>query len=145
MQETDRVGDLAGEAHLVGRDQHRHALRLKVADRLEHLADQLGVERAGDLVEQHRPRAGRERARDRHPLLLAAGEVVGAVVLAAREAEAVEQRARRLLGLARAAPVRALIAEDDVLEHRQVREQVVGLEDEPEPAPDRDRRRPTDR
>ena len=35
--------------------------------------------------------------------------------------------------------VAAPAAEDDVLEHAQVREQVVGLEDEPEPAPDPDR------
>ena len=41
--------------------QHRHALGLELADGLEHLADELGVERAGHLVEQHRPRAARRR------------------------------------------------------------------------------------
>ena len=140
VEEADLVGDLAGEAHLVGGDHHRHPLRLEVADRREHLADQLGVEGAGDLVEQQRPRPGGEGAGDRDPLLLAAGEVVGAVVLAAREAEAREQLARRAPRPRRAAtPCARIGAEHDVLEHGQVREQVVGLEDEPEPAADRDR------
>ena len=50
------VGDLAGEAHLVGGQHHRHALALEVADHRQHLADQLRVERRGDLVEQQQPR-----------------------------------------------------------------------------------------
>ena len=40
------VGDLAGEAHLVGGDSIVMPLALEVADDVEHLADQLGVERA---------------------------------------------------------------------------------------------------
>jgi hypothetical protein len=75
-------------------DQHRHALLLELADRGQHLADQLGVERAGDLVEQQRPRPRRERAGDRDPLLLAAGEAVRMLVLAPGEPEPCEQLAR---------------------------------------------------
>ena len=66
------VGDLAGEAHLVRRDQHRHAAGGELADRVQHLADELGVERARDLVQEHQGRAHRERAHDRDPLLLTA-------------------------------------------------------------------------
>ena len=68
------------------------ALRSRTAS--QHLADELGVEGAGDLVEEHRPRARGEGAGDRDPLLLPAGELVGPVVLAAVEAEAGEQRPR---------------------------------------------------
>ena len=67
--------------------------RLQLADHLQHLADQLGVEGAGDLVEQQRPRPRGQRADDRHALLLAAGEPVGVVVLAAAQPEPREQLA----------------------------------------------------
>ena len=117
VQEADPVGDLAGEAHLVGGDQHRHALVLERPHRREHLADELGIERRGDLVEQHRPRPRGERARQRDALLLAAGELVGPVVLAPAEAEALELRAGRRLGLGARDAVAAPAAEDDVLEH----------------------------
>ena len=60
VQEADLVGDLAGEAHLVGGDHHRHAVALQVADHAQHLAHQLGVERARDLVQQQRPRPRRQ-------------------------------------------------------------------------------------
>src|SRR2546423_8893572 len=53
VHEDHTVADLAGELHLVGDDQHRHALAREVAHHHEHLADELGVERRGDLVEEH--------------------------------------------------------------------------------------------
>ena len=87
-----------------------------------------------------------EGAGDRDPLLLAAGEVVGAVVLAAREAEARRAARRpRSSASARDAPWARRVPEHHVLQRGQVREEVVGLEDEAEPAADRDRRRPTGR
>ena len=137
MEEPDAVRDLAGEAHLVGREQHGHALGLQVANRGQHLADQLGVERARDLVEQHRPRPRGEGAGDRHPLLLAAGEPVGRVLLAPGEPEAGEQRPGRLIGLLARDVVALLDPEQDVVDHVQVREEVVGLEHEREPAANR--------
>ncbi len=39
MEEPDPVGDLAGELHLVRRQQHRHPLVLELTDHLEHVAD----------------------------------------------------------------------------------------------------------
>ena len=61
---------------LVGDDDHRHAVAGQLAHRVEHVADELGVERRGRLVEQHqlglawpargrspRAAAGRRRAR----------------------------------------------------------------------------------
>ena len=72
---TTRVADLAREAHLVGDDDHRHAVAGEAAHHVEHLADQLGVERRGRLVEEHQLRLHRQRAGDRDALLLAAGEL----------------------------------------------------------------------
>ena len=66
------VGRLASEAHLVTDDDHRHAFVGELLHHRKHLADHLGVERAGRLVEEHQGRPHRQRARDRHALLLAA-------------------------------------------------------------------------
>ena len=77
VHEEDAVADLAGEAHLVGDDHHRHAALRERAHHLEDVLHQLGVEGAGDLVEQHRLGLHGERPRDRHPLLLAARQARG--------------------------------------------------------------------
>ncbi len=58
----------------------------------EHLGDELRVERARDLVEEHDARLHRERAHDRDALLLAAREPVGIVVALVPHTDAVEQR-----------------------------------------------------
>ena len=96
------VADLAGEADLVGDDDHRHPLRGEFAHHVQHLLDQLGVERARDLVEQHHVRVHRQGASDGHALLLAAGQPFRVLVHLVRHAHAAEQR----LGLG-LAPLRA--------------------------------------
>src|SRR5215831_16111243 len=53
LKETDPVRDVAGEAHLVRGDEHRHAAGCQFGDHLEHLGDEFWVERARHLVEQH--------------------------------------------------------------------------------------------
>ena len=105
VEEADAVRDVAGEAHLVRRDQHRHPAGRELADHVEHLGDELGVEGARHLVEQEEPRLHRERPHDRDPLLLAAGEPVGVLVALVDEAEPLEQRRRpRRRGLVRERP-----------------------------------------
>ena len=99
---TTRLRDLAREADLVGDDDHRHPLAGQLAHHVEHLLDQLGVERRGDLVEQHHVRVHRERPRDRHPLLLAAREPVRVLVELVGEADPGQQR----LAASRAASAR---------------------------------------
>src|SRR6476620_10109511 len=71
--EDDAVGGLAGEAHLVGHDDHRHALLGEADHDVEDLVDHLGVEGRRRLVEEHDLGPHRERARDGHALLLTAG------------------------------------------------------------------------
>src|SRR4051812_23391905 len=136
VEEGDGVGDLPGEAHLVGGHEDGHALCRRLADDGEHLADQLRVERAGDLVEQQYPRTDGERPVDRHPLLLAAGEPVGELVRLVRQADPVEQRPRLVDGFPLGSTVHRDGRQRHVVEHREVREQVVGLEDHAHPAAD---------
>ena len=45
VHEDDAAGDVAGELHLVGDDDHRHPLGGELAHHVEDLLDQLGVER----------------------------------------------------------------------------------------------------
>ena len=91
--------------------------RGELAHHVEHLLDQLRVERAGDLVEEHHAGVHRQRPGDRDPLLLAAGEPVGVLVDLVGEADAGEQRLRlRLAPPPRARPSDLLRGQRDVLE-----------------------------
>src|SRR3954466_7243525 len=126
-------GDGVGHAHgllLVVRDVHEGDADVPL-DALEldlELLAQPQVERAERLVEEERPRAVDERARERHALLLATGELAGLAL-----AQAAELHEREGLGDARADLVAADLAafepEADVALDAQVREQRVGLED----------------
>ena len=91
VQEDDGVGDLAGEADLVGDDDHGHPARRQVPHDGQHLADQLGVQRAGRLVEQHQLGLHRQRAGDGHPLLLAAGQLPRVGVRLVRQPDPLQQ------------------------------------------------------
>src|SRR6185437_1436536 len=70
VQEADAMRNVAREPHLVRRDQHRHPALRELSDHLQHLGDELRIERARHLVEQHELRSHRERADDRDALLL---------------------------------------------------------------------------
>ena len=102
VQEADLVGDLAREAHLVGGDDHRQPGLLELGQQREDLADELGVERAGHLVEQHHGGLADEGAGDRDALLLAAGELVGEGLRLGGQPDPVEHGERLGLGPARA-------------------------------------------
>ena len=96
-----------------------------------------GSSARGDLVEQQQVGLHRERADDRDALLLAAGQAVRVLVALVGQAEAVEQvrraRARRPAADARG-PCAAPASRCPSTDH--VREQVEGLEDDADPAPD---------
>ena len=101
----------------------------------EHLRDELGVERARHLVEQHEVGLHRERAHDRDALLLAAGEPIRVLLALVREPEACEQLVGSRVGVRLRQSERLPRPERDVPEDRHVREEVEGLEDDPDPAP----------
>jgi hypothetical protein len=91
VHEDHPVGNLAGEAHLVGDAHHGHAFLGQLDHHVEHLVDHLRVEGRGGLVEEHADRVHRQRAGDGHALLLAAGELAGELVGVGLEADPVEQ------------------------------------------------------
>ena len=72
--EEDLVGRLAGKAHLVCDNDHRHPFGHQLFHDGEHLGGQLRVERGGGLVEEKHVRLHHQCAGNRHPLLLSAGE-----------------------------------------------------------------------
>ena len=107
----------------------------ELAHHVEHVLDQLRVEGARDLVEEHRLGLHRQGPRDRDPLLLAAREarrVLGRLVGQADAARAGRGRARGPPPVATPRTLTGAIGQ--VVEHRAVREQVERLEDHPQPA-----------
>src|SRR5689334_1960906 len=129
VHEDDAVGHLTREAHLVRYDDHRHAGVGQATNDRQHLADQLGVERGGRLVEQHEPRSDGKGSRDRHALLLTTGQTVWQVMRVVGQTNAGQQPHAPLDGRGTRLAVHADRGFDDILERRQMLEQVEVLED----------------
>ena len=115
--------------------------RLTCAEQLDHLGAGLRVELTGRLVGEQSARLVRQRARDRHALLLAARQLRRPMRRAAR-------RARRTpAARARASPARAARhlrlghRQLDVLDRRQRRHQIEALKDETDVQQPKARRR----
>src|SRR5271167_1160965 len=70
------IGYLTGKTHLMRHHHHRHTFLGKLAHDLEHLANQLWIERRSGFVEKHEFGVHSERTSDSNALLLAAGELV---------------------------------------------------------------------
>ena len=101
VHEDEPVADLARELHLVRDDEHRHPVTGQIAHHDQHLADELRIERGGDLVEEHHVRLHHQRPRDRDPLLLAAGELVRMLAGLLRQPDLLEQLRARASAVAR--------------------------------------------
>src|SRR5215216_675654 len=133
VDEDEPVADLTREAHLVRHHEHGHlGFAREVAHDVEHLPDHLRVERRRRLVEQHELEVHRERAGDRHALLLTAREVGRVLIGLLGDPDALEQRARTLARLPRGLALGLDRPERHVVDHGAVREQVELLEDHPD-------------
>ena len=89
---ADPVGDRQRLGLVVGDEHGGDAeLELDPADLLAQLHPHLGVQRRERLVEQQHLRRDRQRPGQRHPLLLAAGELVRVPVAAVGEADELQQ------------------------------------------------------
>ena len=126
VHHADDVADGKGFELVVGDEQRRRARLVEDgADVLRQALAQVGVEAGERLVEQQQLRLRRQRARQRHALLLAAGELMRRTPRRMRQADALQHllHARFALGARQMAD-----AEGNVVAHVQVREQGVVLE-----------------
>src|SRR5947209_1266261 len=132
---NDAICHSPRKRELVGDDQRRHAASCQHPDGVEDLAHKLGVERRGRLVEQNDGGFHGDRAGDGNALLLAAGELVRALVEMLAEKYPLEMLAgafpRQPLGQA------AYLAQSDrhIVERAQMRKQIEALKDEADSAP----------
>ena len=114
---------------------HQHGGGARLAQNLPHLlahrGAQIGVEIGERLVEQDHLRPRRQGARQRHALLLPAGELIGGAPAQPGQPD------RRQRGVDARIAVRAMPgqAEGHVLRHAEMRKQRVVLKDHPHPAP----------
>ena len=125
-------------------DQHRGnpQFALNVPEEFAQVAAQGRVERGERLVEEQDGRTAHHRARERHALLLTAGDLSGPALLETGESEAVDQASRTRAALL---PLEAVPAIEHVLEDRHVREERQALEDIADGAPLRGQADPTGR
>src|SRR5215208_1091206 len=119
---------------VVGRHDHGGPGAVDPVDQLHDPDRGLGIEVAGGLVGQQQWRVVDERARDRHALLLAAGQLVRQVVKLGGEADHAQDVGHL------AADLLARLADDlervgDVVVDRAARQQLVVLEYGPDVAP----------
>jgi hypothetical protein len=75
VEEDDPIGNFARETHLVRDHQHGDAAVRQFAHHRQDFVDHFRVQRRSGLVKQQDLRVHRQRTRDRHPLLLAAGQL----------------------------------------------------------------------
>ena len=100
FEDRDAVGE-GQRLALVVRDVENGQvgqIRVQPGDLLDHRAADLRVERRQRLIQQEHARTDRERARDRHPLLLAAGQFAretAGILRHADDAAATPRRAGR--------------------------------------------------
>jgi hypothetical protein len=120
------VCNITGKAHFVGHDNHRALFLCQLADSIQHLAHQLGSSR-GWFIEQDHVRAHRQRAGNRHALLLPQTDGADSWSLYP-PAHLSEQfaRTRRASSLGSPFDNRPF---NNVLQHRPVREQIEVLKE----------------
>ena len=100
VTDRDPVGDLRGDAEVVGDDDERAPkLVAQAADQLQDLRLDRDVERRRRLVGDDERRLARDRHRDHHALALAAGELVGEALAVASVAPGRQPHRAELDGL----------------------------------------------
>src|SRR5215510_6608471 len=133
VHKDEASGHPPRETHLVRDEHHRHAFPSDLLEHLQHLAGELGVEGGGDLVKQHKLRFHGERAGYRDALLLAARELVGIGIDLVREADAGEGTGGEFASRLPLDALHHARRERDVPFDREMREEIVALEDDAHP------------
>ena len=71
IEKKDPVRDVISKTEFMRHADHGHSFLSQLAHGLENFADQLGIERGGDFIEQHHVGVHGQRARDGDTLFLA--------------------------------------------------------------------------
>lgn len=127
VSELHRFRETVRELAAVGHgDENSLLAQLGVEEKLRHRFCRFAVEVSRGLVAKEKARPANECSRDRNPLLLAAGELRGAVVQSMLQADPTEQIHGSLTVLPSRGHERG---SEDVLENAQLRQETVVLED----------------
>src|SRR5471030_3101647 len=131
VEDVNAAVGVTGVARVVRHHADRGAGAVQLAEEVHDRFAAARVEVAGRLVREQDERLAGDGARHGDALLLTARELAGQMLRAMRHPDALERRFDALLALG---GLHAAIGERqlDVLEHRQVADQVEALEDEPD-------------
>ena len=131
--EVDCPRSISSDVALVrNQDDRDSPLRAEAREDLHHLVARGRIEIAGRLVGEQQRRLRHQRAGDRHPLLLSAGQLVGMMFGAIGEAHGLERRHGALAAFRRLDDALAGVEQRqlDVLDRRRARQQVEALKHE---------------
>ena len=128
IEEQHTVCHLAGKAHLVRHHQHGHAGIGQLAHHVQHFLHHFRVQRRSGLIKEHHARLHGQRPGNGHALLLTARERMRVLVGMVFQAHAGQQRHGPFTGLLARELAHAARRQREVVQHRQVREQVELLE-----------------
>ncbi|EKS68785.1 6-pyruvoyl-tetrahydropterin synthase [Burkholderia sp. SJ98] len=128
IHEDHAIRHLLRKAHFVRHAHHGHAFLREFDHHVEHFVDHLRIERGRRLVEEHRDRVHRQRARNRHALLLTAGQLARKLVRMRAQADAIQQLHALLRGFVARTAEHLDLRERQVLRDRQMRKQLEVLE-----------------
>jgi hypothetical protein len=104
----------------VGDHDHGHPRFGNLSHHAEYLADKLGIEGRGRLVEEHHLGIERQCPCDRDPLLLAAGQLAGIVRGPAQQADALQREGSTFGGFVASDTLDRAQRQRDVLQRRAV-------------------------
>mmetsp|Transcript_2690 Transcript_2690/g.3216 ORF Transcript_2690/g.3216 Transcript_2690/m.3216 type:complete len:265 (-) Transcript_2690:666-1460(-) len=135
VHEHHPVRNLAGKAHLVGHNHHRHAVLRQFDHHIQHLVDHLRVKGRCRLVKQHRNRVHGQRPADRHPLLLAARQLAGKLLDMRQQADPADQGLGLGVGFVARPTQDLLLAQAQVFTHAHMRVELKMLEHHADPRP----------
>src|SRR6478609_3285663 len=124
LHEDDGIGNFAGKSDLVRDDHQRRTGARQILDDVENLADQFRIERRGRLVEKQDLGAKRQRARNRHALLLAARELARISVDLVAKPDARQQFLAEPHGLVAVCSAHLDRRLNEIFEHSQMREEI---------------------
>ena len=128
-EESHLVGDLAGEAHLVGDEQHRRSAFPEFRNEFQYLRCHLGIKGGGRFIKEKEAGLGCERAGNRHALTLSTRELRGHLAGMIGQAETLHHFEGALPRLPPVESMHGGQRKFHILESRHVREDIVGLND----------------